>query len=56
MFLFNPSRASPLSGHLYTSMGWRAEWIKDNVKLSEPLTLTQLRELQERELRAREPA
>ena len=51
MFLFNPSSAMPLSAHSYTSTGWRAEWEKENVKLSEPLTLPQLRDLQETEQR-----
>lgn len=49
MFLFNPSRALPLSAHSYTSTGWRTTWIKENVRLSQPLTLAQLRELQNSE-------
>ena len=53
MFLFNPSSAVPLSAHAYSSTGWRSDWIKDNVILSEALTLAQLREIQEKELRAR---
>lgn len=46
MFLFNPSNAVPLSAHSFTSDGWRSTWIKHDVKLSPPLTLAQLRELQ----------
>jgi hypothetical protein len=43
MFLFNPSNVIPLSAHSYTSTGWESEWIKDNVTLSEPFTLAELR-------------
>jgi len=51
MFLFNPSNAIPLSAHSYTSTGWRATWVKENVQLSERLTLAQLREMQPTEVR-----
>lgn len=51
MFLFNPSTAVPLSAHSYTSEGWESTWVKDNLKLSGPLTLAQLRELQVQDLR-----
>lgn len=52
MFLFNPSKAVPLSAHSYTSEGWSSTWIMDNLKLSGPLALEQLRDIQETALRA----
>jgi len=46
MFLFNPSSASPMSAHTFTSTGGGDSWIQQNVHLSAPLTLTQLHDLQ----------
>jgi hypothetical protein len=54
MFLFNPSNAVPISAHFYTSTGWRDIWVKENVELSEPLTLAELDELQKAERRQQE--
>lgn len=53
MFLFNPSNAVPLSAHTYTSTGWSGIWERDDVKLSEPLSIAQLFEMQEKERRGR---
>lgn len=46
IFLFNPSTAKPLSAHSHTSTGSRTSWVRENVRLSEPLTLEQLNEIQ----------
>lgn len=45
MFLFNPSKAVPLSAHSHTSTGWLTTWEKENVKLSPPLPIAELREI-----------
>src|SRR3954468_1223738 len=50
IFLFNPSNAKAHSVHSYTSTGWRTGWIQDNVRLSKPLTLEQLQQIQQTEL------
>jgi hypothetical protein len=54
MFLFNPSNARPLSAHSYTSTGWHVTWERENVILSEPLTLAQLCATEEQKPYARE--
>jgi hypothetical protein len=54
MFLFNPSNAVPLSAHFYSTEGWRTDWIKANLQLSEPLSLAELKELQKTERRRQE--
>ncbi len=46
MFLFNPSRALAISAHTFTSSRPSDSWIVENVKLSAPLTLSQLDQLQ----------
>jgi hypothetical protein len=51
MFLFNPSNAVPLSAHSHTSGGWGATNLSEPLKLSKPLTLEELRVMQETELR-----
>jgi hypothetical protein len=48
IFLFNPSNAKPVSAHSHTSTGWRTNWVRENVRLSEALTLDQLDEKQVR--------
>lgn len=51
MFLFNPSNAVPLSAHTHTYGGWGATGTLKSGALSKPLTMAELRVMQETEQR-----